>query len=179
MGILFIVALLLAWPTYGLSIVVWVALLFINAKGNANKVERREKVKEAIEPLFEGRFSEFFFALDMPTYEWEELSEADAHQCGRHIMNYIAQNPTETSLFINGLRKWTTKGDSNLCDPITAAQDENRYNAKGEIHLVCYRAVEALMTNNKLNCFSKVDFAGVIEKKVMLDLKNIFSGERT
>lgn len=168
MGILFIIALLLAWPTFGLSIVAWVAILFINAKGHANKVERREKVKEAVEPLFEGRFAEFFLALDMPIYEWEELSEAEAHQCGRHIMNYIAHNPTETSEFIRGLQKWKTKGAPNLCDPITAAQDENRYNAKGEIHAVSYRAVEALMTNNSIPCFKKVDFDGIAAKKAMM-----------
>lgn len=179
MGILFIIALLLAWPTFGLSIVAWFALLFFKAKGKVNRIEEREKVKEVIEPLFGGRFSEFFLALDMPIYDWEEMSEAEAHQCGRHIMNYIAHNPTETSEFIRGLQKWKTKRAPNLCDPITAAQDENRYNAKGEIHAVSYRAVEALMTNNSMPCFKKVDFAGVLEKKAMLDIDQLFPKSST
>lgn len=174
MEILFIVALLLAWPTFGLSIVAWFVLVFLKAKGNANRVERRDKVKEVIEPLFEGRFSNFFFALDIPIYDGEEMSEAEAHQCGRHIMNYIAHNPIETSEFIRGLQRWKTKGAPNLCDPITAAQDENRYNAKGEIHAVSYRAVEALMIKNKISCFKKVDFSGFIKKKIMFDINQRF-----
>ena len=176
MEILFVVALLLAWPTLGLSIVAWIGLFFIKAKGNTNKLEKREKVKETIEPLFQGRFSDFFLALDMPIYECAEISDAEAHQCGRHIMNYIAHNPTETTLFINGLQKWKTKGDLNLCDPITAAKNEHNYDAKGDIHMVCYRAVEALMTNNKLKCFEKVDVSRVIKRKVVVEVDSLKIG---
>jgi hypothetical protein len=90
-------------------------------------------------------------------------------------MNYIAHNPSETLMFISGLQKWKTKDNPNLCDPITAAQNENWNDAKGEIHMVCYRAVHTLMGKNKLKCFEKVDYAGVVEKKALLDLKGIFS----
>lgn len=179
MGILFIIALLLAWPTFGLSIVAWLAILFIKAKGNASRVEKRERVKEVIEPMFGDRFAEFFFALDMPTFKWEEVSETEAHQCGRHIMNYIAHNPTETTEFMNGLKNWTTKGDPNLCDPVTAAKAENTYNAKGAIHAVSYRAVEAVMTNNRIKCFEKVDLAGVTAARAMLELNQGFSRAST
>lgn len=157
MGILFIVALILAWPTFGISLVVWCVLAWFNASQKVAGINRREEQKTVIEPLFQGRFSDFFYALDMPTTLGEELTEQEAHQCGRHIMNYLASNPSESVIFMKGLDKWRTKGSPTLCDPVTAASYEKNLNAKGAIHLTSYRAIEAVMTNNpSLGCFSKI-----------------------
>ncbi len=175
MGILFIVALILAWPTFGLSLVAWFVLVWFNARRKVAGINRREEVKNVIEPLFQGRFSEFFNALDMPTTLNEKLTEQEAHQCGRHIMNYLAHNPSEAAIFMKGLEKWRTKGSPTLCDPVTAASDESNLNAKGEIHLTAYRAVESVMTNNSgLRCFSKINLPLVALNRSTLEV-NLFS----
>lgn len=174
-GILFIVALILAWPTFGLSLVAWFVLAWFKARQKVAGINRREELKTVIEPLFQERFSDFFYALDMPTAFDEELTEQEAHQCGRHVMNYLAHNPSEAAIFMKGLEKWRTKGSPTLCDPVTAASDEKNLNAKGEIHLTSYRAVEAVMTNNAgLRCFSKISLPQVALNRSTLEV-NLFS----
>jgi hypothetical protein len=167
MGILLIVALILAWPTYGLSLLAWIVLAFFKAKSKAAKAARREEIKESIEPLFQGRFAEFFMELDIPIYSWEEITPAEAHQCGRLVMNYIAHNLSETRLFMQGLQKWGF-------NPVLAARGESS-GKKGEIHMVCYRAVEALTTNNKLKCFEKIDVLDVVKERAMLEINETFA----
>ena len=175
MGILFIAALVLAWPTFGLSLVGWFVLAWFKSRQKVAGINRREELKTVIEPIFQGRFSEFFYALDMPTISDEQLTEQEAHQCGRHIMNYLAHNPSETAIFMEGLQKWRTKGSPTLCDPVTAASDEKNLNAKGEIHLTSYRAVEAVMANNSgLRCFSKISLSLVALKRSSLEV-DLFS----
>lgn len=175
MSILFIVALVLAWPTFGLSLIAWFVLAWFKARQKVTGINRREEVKTTIDPLFQNRFSDFFYALDMPTTSDEELTEQEAHQCGRHIMSYLAHNPSEAAIFMKGLDKWRTKGNPTLCDSVTAAGDEKNLNAKGEIHLTSYRAVEAVMTNNSgLRCFSKVSLPLVSLNRSTLEV-NLFS----
>ena len=172
MKILFLIALFLAWPTFGISIIIWFILLFLNAKENVKAIERREHNLQVIEPLFEGRFVEFFMALDIPIYGWEKITNEDAYQCGRHIMSYIAHNPEEAVILVQGLEK---KQLEYPCDLITAAEDERDLNAKGEIHIVTYRAIEALITQNKIKCFEKIDLAGVLERQARLEIKKILN----
>lgn len=174
MALLFVIALVLAWPTFGLSIVAWFVLLFFKSKGNAEKINRREEVKSIIEPLFQEQFSDFFMALDMPLHHGCELTKDEAHQCGRHVMSYLSHNPSEAAIFMQGLKKWATKGSSQLCDPATAAGDEKNYNAKGEIHLTAYRAVEAIMTNNNsFKCFHKIELGSVMANRLIIDMKSL------
>lgn len=173
MGLLFIVALVLAWPTYGLSLVAWFILSFFKAKKKVNKINRREEVKAVIEPLFRERFSEFFYALDVPTLPGHELTTQEAHQCGRHIMNYLAHNPEEAAVFMEGLDKMRTKGSLVLPDPVSAAQDEGTLNDKGRIHLTSYRAIQTIMTNNRtLRCFGKVSLPEIALLLTKLELRH-------
>ncbi len=79
MGLLFIVALVLAWPTFGLSLVAWFVLMWFNAKQKVAGIHRREEMKTVIEPLFRGQFAEFFLALDVPTLFEEFTAEEAAH----------------------------------------------------------------------------------------------------
>jgi len=163
MPLLFIIALLLAWPTFGISLVAWFVVLFFRGKQQADATARRHVTSEVIEPLFRGRFSDFYRSLDIPHKSGTQVSEESAHQCGRHIMNYISHNPSEAATFIRGLKKWATKGSGTLCDPVEAAETESKYDAKEEIHLVSYRAIEALMTQNPLQCFSSVDLNAITQ----------------
>ena len=131
MGILFLIALLLAWPTFGLSILAWAGFAVIRGINRVNKkveaIDRRRDVASAIDPIFGGKYEEFFLALDIPKRPGQHFSSMNATQAGRHIMNYLAHNPTELTIFIQGLARWKTKGSDALCDPVTAADCENRY----------------------------------------------------
>ncbi len=170
MGILFLIAVVLAWPTFGLSLVIWFILAWINAKNKVAKSDRRVELKKVIEPVFQGRFAEFFHALDVPTMGGD-LSKEEAHQCGWHVMNYLAQNPSEAALFMKGLDTWKKKGGTALCDPITAVHKEKSSPKKGEIHLTSYRAIEAIMTNNpNLSCFKEIDLLFV---SLQIDIMSI------
>lgn len=158
MPLLLIVALILAWPTFGLSLVAWVALVALNAKKNQESIVRREEAKTVIEPLFREQFAEFFLALDLPTKFRQKLTDGEAHQCGRHLMNFIAHNPNETRSFMAALTQQANRNSSNSLDPVAAAKDTG-------LDLLCYRAVLALMTNNpNLGCFSKIDCGKVLEE---------------
>lgn len=172
-GILFIVAVLFAIPTYGVSLIAWFVLALLRAQGRAGRSDERENRKVYIEPLFTGRFAEFFRALDMPFIIGETIDHNDAHKCGRHIMNYIAHNSEEGAVFMRGLDKWRTKGDYSPCHPIVAANEERALNCKGEIHLVAYRAVEAIITNNpNLPCFRSIDPLELTFRRQMLEIQN-------
>lgn len=174
MGLLFVLALLLAWPTSGLSILAWIAIYFFKSKKKVDKIVERDNRKLLIEPLFGNKFAEFFMALDMPKLNEQRFDYHEAHKCGRHIMTYLAHNPEEGSLFLQGLKKWQTKGSQQLCDPVTAAQSERDYDAKGEIHLVSYRAVESLMKNNKsLTCFRPIDFDQLVLGRIELEMNSM------
>ncbi len=157
MGVLFIVALLLAWPTFGLSLIVWVVIAFFNIKKKEYNNNQRKVISEIISPLFKERYGEFYKSLDIPYVLFDYGPESDAIKCGRHIVNYISHNPEEAAQFIEGLKFWTLKGSSSLCDPIEAAKCEVGQNIKRHIHLVSYRAIEALMMHNNLPCFNSVD----------------------
>ncbi len=172
MGILFLVALVLAWPTFGLSLVVWFILAWSKAKNKVAKSDRREELKTVIEPLFQGRFADFYYALDVPTIGGNP-SIQEAHQCGRHIMNYLAQNPSEAALFMKGLdKKLKTMGNTSLCAPVTAALKEKTTPQKGDIHLTSYRAIEAIITNNpNLSCFKNVSILLVSLQISLMSIK--------
>ena len=169
-GLGFLAALVLAWPTYGLSILAWLALCGIRGFRRGEKANEREARKVFIEPLFADRFAEFFRALDIPMNLGMRCDNQAAYRCGRLIMGYLAHNPDEGGLFMRGLRKWRTKGTNQLGDPVESAESERKYNAKGEIHLVAYRAIEALMTNNPaLPCFQAVDYHRLVTYRIQAE----------
>lgn len=175
MGLLFIAALVLAWPTYGLSVLLWLALLVLRTTARAGKITEREARKVFLEPLFDDRFAEFFRALDVPMMIDLRVDNDAARKCGRLIMNYIAHNPEEGALFMNGLKKWSTKGSGELYDPVVAADSERKFGAKGAIHLVSYRAIETLMRNNSLDCFRGVDHGKVMEYRAVMELQELLA----
>lgn len=164
MMILLIIALVLAWPTYGLSLIAWGAILILKCKLPNGSNAR----KSHLESIFHGRYADFFLSLDIPTVSalyGTSMSADEANQCGRHIANYISRHPDEMKLFISGLERWRTKGSPELCDPVTAAREECRFKAWGEIHIVSWRAAEAVMKNNRhLTCFKKVDLREITAK---------------
>jgi hypothetical protein len=157
MGLLFIVALVLAWPTFGLSLVAWFLLAWFSAARKAADKKLREQRRTLLELMFQRRFADFFLALGVPTYSRAEFTAEEAEQCGRHILNYLAHNPGEASLFIRGVEKHSLRNGAAPYDAAAAAHDEKCCSAEAEIHLVAYRAIVAIASNNKdMPCFSNV-----------------------
>lgn len=156
MPILFVVALVFAWPTFGLSLLCWVACYFLFGR-RTNKAHIPKADLAKVEAVFQQEYAEFFKILDVPYLQGRTITHEEAEQCGRHIKNYIAGNPSEARLFFEGLAKWGTKGRKVYGSPVTAAGEELKYNVKENVHGVSYRAIEALMTNNPgLGCFKSV-----------------------
>ncbi|MFJ2446773.1 hypothetical protein [Pseudomonas sp. NPDC087626] len=176
MGLLFIFAVLLAWPTYGLSILLWFGLAVARGAFKRFAIRRREQARNLLMPLFPEDLGFFFSALDVPLVNGYHLTEEELRECGSHFVNYLSHNPSEAALFIKGLERWRTKGEVNLCNPVNAALDENHLEAKREIHLTAYRAIEALMTNNKnLKCFRKIDFGRVLEYRQRIEIEGLLN----
>jgi hypothetical protein len=168
MGILFLVALLLAWPTFGLSIVAWFALSYFKGKAKAGAIEQRNERKLLIEPLFDDRFAEFIYELDLPLKGGESMSEVDAQKCGRLIMTYIAHNSEVGAFFMEGLRRWQGLNNEHIPLPHFAARSERITGKGGEIHLTCYKAIQDLIERNpNLRCFDPIDITSLSVQSLM------------
>lgn len=175
MGWLFVAALIFAIPTYGLSIIAWFALMFIKANHKNKKIEQRRTIADAvIHPLFKNNFAEFYRTLEVPYVSFTHnasIPEEYAESCGRHIANYISHNNEETKLFIAGLKIWTLKGSYELCSPEEAAECERTVGELGYVHLVSWRAIEALIKNNNLLCFDGVNETQLTEMINQMEIK--------
>lgn len=158
MGYLVVIAIVATVAT----IVCWVAVGLSKGGVEARGRQTRRTNAEIISPLFQGRFGDFYLALDVPLERDQQVSKEDATKCGRHIMNYLAHNPEEAALFTRGLSRWNIKGSNALCDPVTAASSEVIYDAKAEVHATSYRAIESLIKQNNLACFKTVDRIGLM-----------------
>jgi hypothetical protein len=164
---LFILALLLAWPTFGLSLVAWV---IYKAMSGSSKISNRHRNVEVIEPFFDGRFDHFFGALEVPTLSGNPVPAADAHQAGRLIMNYVAHNQDEFRTFLNGVKFWTVPWGNRPPSAIAAVHSENVMETVATVRAASYRGIETLMMSNpELRCFRDVDLAGVSRKRAVLE----------
>ncbi len=157
MILLFFLALLLAWPTYGISLVVWIIVFVMKSQKRTDRVDARHERAILLEPLFTNQQADFFNALEVPLKPTiGTLSHDDAHQCGRHIMNYIAHNTGELQAFVDGLKRWA-RDDGQMCHPVTAVKIERRL-GQGDVRAVSLRAIEAIVTRNpNLQCFQLID----------------------
>jgi hypothetical protein len=173
MGLLFLIALFLAWPTYGLSLLAWLGYAFLKARADAQKSLKRQERMPLWELLFPNGYARFFDELDVPAFNDYELQRHDREKCGRHIVNYLAQNDSEGLLFLQGLSRWR-QADGVYADPIAAIAAERSLKGKGNVHLVAFRAIEAIMMNNpKLACFNMVDLTEVSHRVRMMELAQV------
>jgi hypothetical protein len=164
MKLLFLLALLLAWPTYGISLIVWLTVHFISIEKKTDKIDAGRETAILLEPLFTNQQADFFNALEVPLKPAiGAVSHNDAHQCGRHIMNYIAHNPGELLAFVSGLKRWASD-DGQMCHPVAAVHIERRL-GRGDVLAVSLRAIEAIVTHNpNLQCFQSIDLARLKSK---------------
>lgn len=167
MVLLFLLALLLAWPTFGLSLIAWFAWFYLRAKNETDKVTARQEIQPLLEAVFTNRHAEFFNALEIPIKpSTVGISPADAHQCGRHIMNYIGHNRDELQVFLEGLKRWA-KEDGQICHPADAALIERRLGGEGDVYRVSLRAVDAIVSRNpQLPCFKSIDLVRLKSKNL-------------
>ena len=165
MNLLLIVALVLAWPTYGISIAVWLVAFFLKPLSKTDKVTMRREVVAQIEPLFNEQHAAIFNTLDVPLKsDLIAVPDADAHQCGRHIMNYIAQNRDELQSFIIAMKRWPRR-EGQLCRPLDIINIEKSIGDYQGIYAVAIRAVESIIRNNPgIHSFRFVDISALRTK---------------
>ncbi|RVP20797.1 hypothetical protein [Sinorhizobium meliloti] len=149
-------------------VVIGVVLALIS-KARRKVVEAKAARAIEIEPIFNGNYREFIHWLDIPLLPGKNVSNEDAQKCGRHIERYLVHNEKEGALFVEGVAEWCR---SDSLDAMTAAEMERDVGGKGKVHLTAYRALEAVMTNNKnLNCFDSIDYGKLIGYRASLELK--------
>lgn len=169
MQILFIVALILLIPTYGLSLIIWFIIAFLKAKRKAGRVNVRKVNSVIIHPMFNGDFASFYKSLKLPYLT--NITSAYAESCGRHIANYISQNENEASLFLRGIEIWRLKGSSQFPSAAESALYEKNGGALGLVHLVSFRAIDYISSANNLACFEHVNKSALKYEISVLELK--------
>lgn len=127
----FVLALLLAWPTFGVSLLAWLAFVWLRAQKNVVRADARREKALLIDSIFSGRQAEFFSALNVPLKASACVqTKDDARKCGQHIVNYIAHNPDEMEVFLCGLKRWAGENEE-LCHPVAALHIERRLGRGG------------------------------------------------
>lgn len=167
MTILFILAILLAIPTSGISILAWIVWFFLAARNKAKDrvsgLNHMRATRSIVEPLVGGDKAEFYQALDIPKTYAETRSEPRDSQCGQHILNFISHNPDLTQAFMEALKLHRLKGSASLPTAIEAIEFERGWQG-GPIHHICYFAIATLTSQNRLPCFDDVDIVSMTEK---------------
>lgn len=177
MTLLFLLALLLAIPTYGLSLLAWLVWFFLAARNNAKDkitgLDHMRATRSVVEPLVGGTRSDFYQALGIPKISKGTSSESRDSQCGQHILNFISHNPDLTQAFMDALKLHRLKGSASLPTAIDSIKFERSWQG-GPMHHICYFAIATLTSQNNLPCFDDVDIALVKEK--MLQIADNFPG---
>lgn len=177
MTILFILAILLAIPTSGISILAWIVWFFLAARNKAKDrvsgLNHMRATRSIVEPLVGGDKAEFYQALDIPKTYAETRSEPRDSQCGQHILNFISHNPDLTQAFMEALKLHRLKGSASLPTAIEAIEFERGWQG-GPIHHICYFAIATLTSQNRLPCFDDVDIVSMTEK--MYEIADNFPG---
>ena len=175
MNFLFLAALILAIPTYGLSLLFWFVLLVIFSWRKANArmagAERMRSVRNLVEPLIGGRASDFYRALDVPKVIKNNGGSYE-ETCGQHIVNFISHNAELTNAFTTALGFHKIKGSARLPTAIEALKFEQDIDG-GPMHHLCYFSIVQLQAQNGLACFADVDL--LFLKRRMLQIERSFS----
>lgn len=179
MTLSFLLALLLAWPTFGLSLLAWFGWRMWIGYSRAKASQKSEVMTALLEPVFRGEYAMFAMGLQLPYPDHlldEDFNDGgvrtqkDMHQCGRLIMKYLAHNPKEAEAFIDALKYYGTTKQGEFEEPHEVLDWEfYRYRCDGPLKVVSYRAVAALMSNNTLTCFRSVDLGTVKERLQEMD----------
>lgn len=175
MLILFLLAVLLAIPTSGLSIIAWVVWFVIAARNKAKErvagLDGIRATRSVMEPLVGGSWADFYRALDIPKVAHKPGNAAYDERCGQHILNFISHNHHVTEAFMNALKLHRMKGNPALPTAIEALGYEREWQG-GPMHHICYLAVTTLTSQNSLHCFDDVDMIAV--RREMLKIADRF-----
>lgn len=175
----FILALVFAIPTYGISILIWIVWLFVKgfvkgyltAKTRIASADQRQFVRNVmIQPLLGGYSElEFFNALDIPLTTFD-ISEEDKEMCIHHILNFISNNKEIAGVFIQGAKRFLYP-DKSEGDAFLAASAEKENGDLGFVHYAVYVAILSLCSNNHLPCFNEIDLVSVATRVKLIGNK--------
>jgi len=172
--LLFVLAVFLAWPTFGLSLLALFGWIAWTGYSRGQKAENRQAMSVELEPIFdndgtEDGYHNFMLSLGLPRKnENVELTEYQLlmlKECGRLIMLYFAHNPREAKALMEARKMIDPDEFVSLGELLQWEDSEHRSFIWGyhssDLRLVCFHAVKALMTNNDLPCFEPFDLEEV------------------
>jgi hypothetical protein len=168
--LLFVLAVFLAWPTFGLSFLVLLGWIAWTGYSRARNAENRNTISLELEPIFDSDetgdgYHNLILSLNLPTKDKNgSLTDhqlSNLKKCGRLIMLYFAQNPREAKIFLEA-RKIIDPDEFVSAGELLQWEDQEHRSFiwgyhSSDLRLVCFRAVKALMTNNDLPCFELFD----------------------
>lgn len=167
MTFLFLLSILFAIPTFGLSVLAWLFYFFWAARNNAKDrvsgLNHMRATRSVVASLVGGDTAEFYRSLYVPKTCEEGICVANDSQCGRHILNFISYNPDITQEFMQALNLHRLKGSASLPTIIEAIEFERDWQFR-PLHNVCYFAIVTLTSQNRLPCFDDVDIPSMIKK---------------
>jgi hypothetical protein len=172
MTLLFLLAVLLAIPTFGLSILAWIVWFFLVAQNNAKDkitgLDHMRATRSVIKPLVGGTTADLYQALNVPNALIDTGSEARDAQCGQHILNFISHNPDLVQAFMEALKLQQVKGSVSLPTAIDTIELERSWDDGGPMHFLCYFSIGTLTAQNSLPCFDNVDTASMTRKMLLI-----------
>ena len=122
---------------------------------NSARRQVRDSAKNVLEPIFNEKYAEFYYELDVPLLPNTQLTHQDACTCGRHVMIYLADNPDEAKLFLSGLQDFS--GDGPPSPPDEAASYERMGEHYNNVRLPAYRGIAYIVEHYNHAFFKNVD----------------------
>lgn len=154
----FLLALLLAWPTFGLSLVGWLAFAWMSAKGAGyarNSLDGR--IEQFKERYFAGESQAAFIRIiagEDEGYGLNVLSQQEMTSLANILIRYIATHRDMTEKFeaiVSRYKSLRAFGPSNpACGYAVQAASLERdlTNVGGALHYLCFDAIQTLRINN-------------------------------
>lgn len=154
----FLLALLLAWPTFGLSLAVWLAFAWMSAKGAGYaKNSLDDQIEYFKKRYFPGESQAVFMQIlagEQESYGLTVLNGEEMMTLGNIIIRYIVTHPDMTMKFediVSRYQRLTAFGTPQpACGQAVRAINLERdvTGIGGALHHLCFQVIQTLRINN-------------------------------
>jgi hypothetical protein len=153
-----ILALILAWPTFGLSLVAWLVYVSLSTKAKGAKLNNLD---DQI-----ARFKKRYFAADSQAsfvrilagttrdFGHDDLTDDDMMNLGNIMVRFIVTHPEMTTRFeriisrYEALPQFGPRPAYGCAMQAIAIEREMTGSIGGSLHKLCYEVLQVLCTNN-------------------------------
>jgi hypothetical protein len=154
----FLLALLLAWPTFGISLAVWLAFAWMSAKGTSYaKNSLDDGVEQLKRKYFVGESQADFMRVlagDQESYALTVLNDEEMIRLANIMIRYMATHPDMRMEFEAIVSRYESLRAFGPPDPacgraVQAITIERNINdIGGKLHYFCYQIIQNLRINN-------------------------------